>query len=113
MAAADCSKSFCKVESHETQEIVFACYECSDTYCFGCLDAHKSHTLIYFKDAYLVNNFEHVQTVTKVDPKQQPPNPVAMDVYKAKCRNSRERVLIKVLKDFKQKPSEFKHCVLQ
>jgi len=31
------AKSYCKVQSHEQQEIVFACYECKDTYCYSCL----------------------------------------------------------------------------
>jgi len=47
-------KSYCKIKGHQSHEIVFACYECKDTYCLGCLDAHKEHTLIYFKDSYII-----------------------------------------------------------
>ena len=47
-------KSCCKIKGHSSHEIVFACYECKDTYCIGCLDAHKDHTLIYFKDSHIV-----------------------------------------------------------
>lgn len=54
------AKSCCKMKSHEQQEIVFACYECKDTYCYLCLDAHRSHTLIYFKDAHMVLNYNHI-----------------------------------------------------
>ena len=31
------NKSCCKVEGHGMQEIVFACYECSDTFCKLCI----------------------------------------------------------------------------
>ena len=43
-------KSFCKVKGHQSHEIVFACYECKDTFCLNCLDAHNTHQIIYFKD---------------------------------------------------------------
>jgi hypothetical protein len=54
------SKSFCKVKSHEHFEIEFACYECKDTYCFSCLEDHREHTLIYFKDAHMLLNYNNI-----------------------------------------------------
>ena len=57
---ASAIKSYCKVSGHERQEIVFACYECSDTFCHLCLDQHRTHTLIYFKDMYLFSNYDDV-----------------------------------------------------
>jgi len=75
--AQDASKSYCKCKGHDSCEIVFACYECSDTYCYKCLDAHRSHTLIFFKDAYLVSNYENVNQITKATPENsQSPSPV-------------------------------------
>jgi hypothetical protein len=53
-------KSFCKVAGHTSHEIVFACYECRDTYCSQCIDAHLSHTVIFFKDSYMVQNYDFV-----------------------------------------------------
>jgi hypothetical protein len=89
---------------------MFACYECSETYCLKCLDAHRHHTLIFFKDAYLVSNYENVNQITKAAT-DNPHAPVDqtitnMDVYKAKCKYSNENVLIKVIKNFTQKPPE-------
>lgn len=33
-------KSFCKVQGHGVHEIVFACYECRDTFCSQCIESH-------------------------------------------------------------------------
>ena len=33
-------KSFCKVQGHGAHEIVFACYECRDTFCSHCIESH-------------------------------------------------------------------------
>ena len=97
-------KSFCKVKGHAAKEIVFACYECKDTYCYGCLDAHRGHRLIYF-NAFLDGNYEQVTQMNKT-PASPPDNstePVQhpVDIYKARCKFTQENVLIKVFKEFK------------
>lgn len=48
------------MQGHFTHEIVFACYECRDTYCSHCIESHVSHTVIFFKDAYMVANYDHL-----------------------------------------------------
>ena len=58
------SKSCCKQPGHEHEEIVFACYECSDTYCYKCLEDHRGHHLIYFKDGYIVANYDQVAKIS-------------------------------------------------
>ena len=55
------SKSYCKVADHGDNEIMFACYQCRNTYCHLCLDAHRNHRLIYFKDPYIVLNYDNVK----------------------------------------------------
>ena len=62
-------KSYCKVQSHENEEIVFACYECSDTFCKRCVYAHRTHTVIFFKDPYLSANFSEVTQIEPMTPK--------------------------------------------
>ena len=62
-------KSYCKVQSHDNEEIVFACYECSDTFCKRCVYAHRSHTVIFFKDPYLSANFSEVTQIEPMTPK--------------------------------------------
>ena len=61
------NKSCCKVQNHEHEEIVFACYECSDTFCRLCIADHENHTVIFFKDTYLVSNYDEV---TQIQPKE-------------------------------------------
>ena len=53
-------KSFCKVKDHGKHEIIFACYECRDTFCSHCIESHISHTVIFFKDSYMVANYDYV-----------------------------------------------------
>ena len=64
-ATGGSNKSYCKVFSHEEHEIMFACYQCQNTFCHKCLKDHKDHTLIYFKDKdpYIELNYEQVKPV--------------------------------------------------
>ena len=54
------------------EEIVFACYECSDTFCKLCIQSHDQHTVIFFKDSYLVSNYDQV-TQVQAQAATQPP----------------------------------------
>lgn len=103
-------KSCCKVKSHEQKEIVFACYECKDTFCRSCLEQHCGHTLIYFKDQHIVLNYSHVLVAAK---QQEPSTQPSFDVFYCQTRFTKQRVVVKMIKDFKQKPLEFRTCVLQ
>lgn len=133
--AAQAVKSYCKVANHSHHEIVFACYECSDTFCYSCLPAHQTHTLIYFKDSYLVSNYDNVQSVVvqnvseansldllpnaraQKQPSQRKPKDDALvmptiEMYRAKNKFTQENVFVKKFKDFKSRPVSFKDCVL-
>ncbi len=55
--------SYCKKPGHEREEIEGACYQCADTFCKYCIEAHKDHYLIFFQDSYLKNNYESVQQI--------------------------------------------------
>jgi len=55
--------SYCKKSGHEREEIEGACYQCADTFCKYCIEAHKDHYLIFFQDSYLKNNYESVQQI--------------------------------------------------
>ena len=61
--------SYCKKPGHEREEIEGACYQCADTFCKYCIEAHKDHYLIFFQDSYLKNNYESVQQIpTDIEP---------------------------------------------
>ena len=55
--------SYCKRPGHEKEEIEGACYQCADTFCKQCMDCHKDHTVIFFKDCYIKNNYEWFQQI--------------------------------------------------
>ena len=55
--------SYCKKPDHEREEIEGACYQCADTFCKYCIEAHKDHYLIFFQDSYLKNNYEQVSQI--------------------------------------------------
>jgi hypothetical protein len=42
----------------------------------NCLDAHNTHTIIYFKDAYIVHNYDNV-TIQTTAAKSTEPMPTA------------------------------------
>lgn len=50
--------SYCKTRGHEKQEIEAACYQCAETFCIQCVEAHRNHYVIFFQDAYLKNNYD-------------------------------------------------------
>lgn len=124
-AASVQQKSYCKIKDHHTHEIVFACYECKDTYCLSCLDSHSTHTLIYFKDSYIVQNYDNVKlavTAPKAadallnnDPKSSPLKVanigIGFDVYHVTDRQTHEKVVIKVFKNLKLRPEEHKTSI--
>lgn len=55
--------SYCKTKGHELQEIEAACYQCAETFCKQCVEAHRNHYVIFFQDGYLKNNYDEVISV--------------------------------------------------
>ena len=64
--------SYCKKPGHEREEIEGACYQCADTFCKYCIEAHRDHYLIFFQDSYLKNNYSSVQQL-QTGPGAEPP----------------------------------------
>ena len=50
---------YCKI--HNDEEIVFACYECSDMFCQRCQNSHCNHKIVFFKDSFVYPNYENVR----------------------------------------------------
>ena len=61
--AGDTRVSYCKLPGHERDEIEGACYQCAETFCKQCMEAHKDHTVIFFKDCYIKNNYDWFQQI--------------------------------------------------
>ena len=61
--SSDTRVSYCKLSGHEREEIEGACYQCAETFCKQCMEAHKDHTVIFFKDCYIKNNYEWFQQI--------------------------------------------------
>lgn len=109
------SKSYCAL--HHDEEIVFACYQCQKMCCQKCKVNHKGHSLAFFKDDFIYNNYENVDKVNletlQENPQiqlqmpkneQQSPN---FELYLANVALTKDRVQIKVIKDFKNKDNSF------
>ena len=64
--------SYCKKPGHEREEIEGACYQCADTFCKYCIEAHRDHYLIFFQDSYLKNNYASVNQL-QTGPNSEPP----------------------------------------
>lgn len=62
-----------------------------------------------------INQVVVAPKTTKLQSEQPPtlvPSPPAFDVYYAQNKFTNERVVVKVMKDFKSRPSDFQQCVM-
>lgn len=129
---------------HGANDIMFACYQCSNTFCMSCLETHRNHTLIYFKDPYIELNYSDVRPVKpesafngdedqinslikqteekkssvgrgKRSGARGPPgsSTPTFECFKAKHRYTQRDLFIKVIKEFKSRPEEFKRCIFK